>query len=228
MSAESNREYLEQQQQVVRDQYKSADGDDGYDGNKIFYLNHNMEQNFQNANASKDGGMRRDILISEISKLILARPAEVQDALRQYFPNASVFSGSQLSSKALAGYVSDGLYNSKAFATEISGIIGQRSSADGDQTAGGIISNVSDVVKGIGGIFGGGKKAKAKNKAQADAAAAEAAKAKALLAAQVAAMGKTKTAGSKMAFYIVGGLLVAGGIGAAIYFATKGKKTAAA
>lgn len=221
MSAESNKEYLDQQQQIVRDKYKSADGADGYDGNKMFYLNHNMEQNFQNANASRDGGMRRDILISEISKLILTRPGEVQVALKRYFPNTSAFSGPQLNAKQLSGYVADGLYNSRAFATEISGMIGRKASADGDQSAGSIIANASDIVKGIGSLFGGGKKAKAKNKAQADAAAAELAKSKALLAAQVSAMGKGKSAGGKMAFYIIGGLLVASGIGAAIYFSTK-------
>ena len=193
-----NRTYFQMQYAQNRDKWMYANSDDSKV--KILYMNHNLKNNYMNANGSGDTKMKKDILMSEVAKLIVNRPDKVAEHLRK----AGYKISGRPSQRQLVKYTSDALHGSKKFATLIAkDIVGNGENYSVDYGAlidtgvkagaeagkaqpappkdwGAILGGASGVVSGLGGLFGGKKKAQAdtaKAKAEAEAAKAEAAKA---------------------------------------------------
>jgi hypothetical protein len=98
----------------------------------MIYMNHNKVANFMSANGSGDHKMKRDILLSEIAKIIVGNPRLVVFHLRE--------SGFKIennpSNSTLVTVVSNALNKSKKFATKMAHeILGSNYGATGTVTA---------------------------------------------------------------------------------------------
>lgn len=185
----TNKAYLQRAYQTNRNHWLSANSN-GNKPVKILYMTHDLKNNYMNAEGEENKTMKRDILMSEIGKLIVYQPNKVIDYLNQ----AGFKTKKRMySKKELVKMTSQALGTSKKFATMLVNEIvtgkGQnltfaqdavptKPKTDFTKTLG----TFSNILNGIGGIFGGRKKAEAgaaASKAEADKAAAEAAKAQA-------------------------------------------------
>ena len=197
----TNRKYLEAAEQEIRNEWKSAEGEkkNNY-SNKIIYMN-NFNENYRSANGAGDVAMKKDIIFSALATLINNQPEKVRIVYLESFPGEGRFLGR--SQRQLIKAVSSGLHRSRRFAVAIASLIISGNAAseslhsaagNGDEGGGGgtpkttetptpkidygqIVGRASDLVKGLGSLFGGTKKVKAeteKEKAAADKARAEA------------------------------------------------------
>lgn len=100
-------------------------------------MNHNTASNFMNANGSGDSKMKRDILLSEIAKIIVGNPRLVVFHLR----NSGFKVENNPSKSTLVTIVSNALNKSKKFATKMAHeILGNTYGATGDVAAGDAIT----------------------------------------------------------------------------------------
>ena len=204
----------------------------------MIYMSHNLISNYHSANGSGDDKMKADILTSEIAKLIAKHPDRVIEDLQ-----AEGFAITlPITPDNLVNEVADALNQSKGFAKRLVDDIlsGDYSfcCGDGDDKKeskdkkepkdkkpvdyGALMGSASDLINGLGNLFGGKKKAKAdteKAKAEAERAKYEAQKSlsektKALLASKK----------SNIGWYIGGGIAVAIAITTIVFIALKMKK----
>lgn len=194
----NNRTYLANAQKENRNEWKSADASNPEKTPiNMLYVKHNLRDNYFSANGLGDERMKRDIIISEIAKMIVNRPADVISALNRN----GVKTSTRPTHKELVGKVSDAMHNSQKFTTDLVSMFavnkrpmsadGSAAQTTGTQTTGvktqdyaAMAAGTADTVKFIGGLFGGKKKRKAQE-AKDRAAAAEAARQKALAQSQL-------------------------------------------
>ena len=186
-------------------------------------MKHDLMKNYTNADGAGDGEMQRDILISELAKLIVNSPQRV----RNHLHNMGFKVSAKPSKTELANLVSAALLKSEGFAKLLSADIisgsysfnvgGQMGPPTMDYTAPAptttkkawdwteFLKSSADLVNGFGKIFGGKPRADAdKARADADKAATNTDANKDLLAA-IAAMDKQP---ANMGLYIGVGILV--------------------
>ena len=190
-----NKTYLDNANARDRAEWKSADANSARPSNgvepiKMLYVQHKLGNNYLSASGTGDENMKRDILTGEIAKLIVRQPKLIGRLL--YKHRLKVPSSNNRSQLVVA--VSDGLYSNKKFAEDIAIAIARNRGADGSLSAEGdksdpaaVLQGAASLVKGLGDLFGGKKKAAAataqakaeaeKAKADAQKALAEAAKA---------------------------------------------------
>lgn len=135
----------------------------------MIYLSHNLKDNYLAAEGTGNAKMKRDILLSEIAKLIVKRPDRVVVLLKQ----AGLSQEGAPQYKDLVKLTARGLGKSKAFAKMITAeIIGKpvTVSADGAINYGDTLAAAADLVNGMGVIFGGNKKSAAESKKAQEAA----------------------------------------------------------
>ena len=226
-----NSTYLANAHAKNRNEWKSADADSVHEVDmdkepmKMLYVKHDLRGNYFSANGSGDARMKRDILMSEIAKLIVNRTDEVVALLGKY----GIKSSARPTYRELIKNVTKGLHRSQKFSLEIANMVAggrKRSSADGTTTDyAGMIGNTSDLIGGLGNLFGGKKKAKAQaaaDKALAARLRAEAelarAKAEAALKGAVKGVSGGKKLGSDIALYIGLGLAGATLVGVGIWY----------
>lgn len=213
-----NKTYLDNANARDRAEWKSADANsvppsNGVEPIKMLYVKHKLGNNYLSANGTGDENMKRDILTGEIAKLIVRQPKLIGRLL--YKHRLKVPSSNNRSQLVVA--VSDGLYSNKKFAEDIAIAIAKNRGSDGTFSAEGdkgdpaaVLQGAASLVKGLGDLFGGKKKAKAAT-AQA---AAEAARDKAAAQKALAEAAKAHAAGAgmkdNMKLYI--GLAVGAGI----------------
>ena len=191
----------------------------------MLYMEHNIESNYHNASGAGDTKMKSDILMSEISKLIVNRPDRVAQLINAHSGKAMVKNPNR---KQLISMLSDGLNKSPRFAKAVAlEIMGVEHAADAVKTKTptdvvGLLGGASSLVEGLGNLFGGKKKATAateKAKAEAEKAKAEAEKA---LHDKTSTIATLQGAKSHTTTYIMIGvgvaLVVAGGIVYVKYF----------
>ena len=215
----------------------------------MIYMSHNLISNYHSANGAGDDKMKADILTSEIAKLIAKHPDRViEDLQAEGFAITLPITPDNLVNKvADALFTSKGF--AKRLVDDI--LSGDYSfcCGDGDDKKeptsdlsndglkpkdkkepkdkkpvdyGALMGSASDLINGLGNLFGGKKKAKAdteKAKAEAERAKYEAQKSlsektKALLASKK----------SNMGWYIGGGIAVAIAITTIVFIALKMKK----
>lgn len=220
-----NKTYLDNANARDRAEWKSADANSARPSNgvepiKMLYVKHKLGNNYLSANGTGDENMKRDILTGEIAKLIVHQPKLIGRLLHRN--KLKVPSNNRA---LLVTAVSDGLYTNKKFAEDIAIAIAKNRGADGSLSAegdkgdpGAVLQGAASLVKGLGDLFGGKKKAKAAT-AQA---AAEAARDKAAAQKALAEAAKAHAAGAgmkdNMKLYI--GLAVAGAtlIGVGVWY----------
>ena len=204
-----NKTYLDNANARDRAEWKSADAEPI----KMLYVRHKLGNNYLSA----DGDMRRDILAGEIAKLIVHQPGVVVPLLHKYRIKVPSRSNS-----GLVSAVSDGLYNSQSFAKDIALAVARNRGTDGTYAAddkanpADTLGAAASLLKGIGDIFGGKKKAKAataqaKAEAERDKAAAARALAEATKA-HAAGKGMKDNMGLYIGLALVGAGLVSFGI----------------
>lgn len=220
----NNKEYFVSEDKKNRSEWKSASGsgdETPKEPMKMLYVAHDLKNNYHNATG--DAKMKRDIIMSEIAKLIVNRPDEVVALLEKYDLKVP----KKPTHKHLVKAVSHGLHKSKKFAADIAIlIVGKKElSADGDKTTdySSLLGSASDLVNGLGNLFGGKKKAKAQkaaNEAERKKLEAQAAleKAKGEAALNGASKGMGGDMSSNIGWYIAGGVAVAAVIGFSIYW----------
>lgn len=173
-------------------------------------MTHNLSKNYRNANGAGDVKMKSDMLMSELAKLIVNRPARVVELLNEF---ASAGIKGIPGTKRLSKLVSGAMNKSKAFAKAIvkEMLVQPVRSADGDKSPsyGDILGNAADLVNGFGNIFGGSKKAKA----EADKAKYEAEKALAEKANAVSSAGNTGPQKSNMKYLLIVPLAIGAAVG---------------
>lgn len=192
-------------------------------------MEHNIESNYHNASGAGDTKMKSDILMSEISKLIVNRPERVAQLINAHSSKGIVKNPNR---KQMISMLSEGINKSprfaKAIAMEILGVDGSHS-ADAVKSAtkqptdyAAILGSASGIVNGLGNLFGGKKKATAateKAKAEAEKAKAEAEKS---LHDKTSTIATLQGAKSNTTTYIMIGvgvaLIIAGGIVYIKYF----------
>ena len=76
-------------------------------------MKHNLKNNYHNAEGVGDEDMKREILLSELAKLIVYSPGRVVSALRR----AGIFVPEKTRKAQLVSMTSNALYKSKKFAT---------------------------------------------------------------------------------------------------------------
>lgn len=196
----------------------------------MLYMEHNAAANYHSANGAGDSKMKTDILMSEISKLIVNRPERVVQIINRHRKNKIVKTPNR---GQLVSTLSAGIQNSprlaKELAMEIMGVE-HKFSADSTKTAtpakttdyAKLLGDTANIVNGLGNLFGGKKKATAateKAKAEAEKAKAEAEKA---LHDKTTTIATLKGAKSYTTTYIMIGaglaLVVAGAIVYVKYF----------
>lgn len=226
-----NSTYLANAHAMNRNEWKSADAGSAMEIDidkepvKMLYVKHDLRGNYFSANGSGDARMKRDILMSEIAKLIVHRTDEVASLLNKY----GIRTSARPTYRELTKKVARGLHQSQKFSQEIANMVAggrKRRSADGTTTDyAGMIGNTSDLIGGLGNLFGGKKKAKAQaaaDKALAARLRAEAelarAKAEAALKGAVKGVSGGKSLGSDVALYIGLGLAGATLVGIGIWY----------
>ena len=181
----------------------------------MLFMKHNFVSNYQNADGAEDNNLKRDILISEIAKLIVNKPQKVISLLSESGYDVSA----GISSEDLSVAVVSTLSRSEKFATLITEEILRSDlsfSQDGTKpNLGESLGSIALIISGIGSIFGGKKRAEAdKAKAEADKARARADSDKAKASAEKSMIEKVMTLkliqgkGANIALYITGGLLL--------------------
>ncbi len=203
-----NREYLKKQQSIIRDEWKSADA-----GSKMIYWQHNLANNYLGANSNRDNGIKSDIIISELAKLIVNKPVVVLDIYFKNF-NEKISNGRRAIVKAVA----KGLNKSQKFAKDIAIEIAKQNrmtmrSADGAD----ILNSASGIVSGRGSIFGG-KQAVATAQATAEAAKANA---EAELHKATAAIAASQNTKSNIGVYILVAIGIGGVVGVVLWAVRK-------
>lgn len=135
----------------------------------MIYLKHDTRQNLKNADGTNDGDMKRDIIMSEIAKLIAIKPEVVVG----YLTAAGFKVPNNPSSKQLVKLTSDAIFKSKLFtlfiAEEIIGMGRVKSlNGDGGQQVdwNALAQSTVALVNSIGENFGKGKNNKDKQNAQ--------------------------------------------------------------
>ena len=226
----NNSQYLAIAHEKNRAEWKSADasGNTYAEPMKMVYKEHNLRSNY--LNASGDERMKRDILMSEIAKLIVERTGEVVSLL-----NKAGFNVPQNpKQKHLVKAVVNGMHKSKRFTKEIIMLIAKggkkKLSADGtSKDYGSIMSGASDLLNGAGNLFGGKKKAKAQAAAsEAERKKLEAEAALEKIKGENALMGAVKGVGGDLGSNIGRNIAIGIGVGALLgtgiwYFGFRGK-----
>jgi hypothetical protein len=107
-----------------------------------------LMSNFNGAILSKDNEMTKDILLSEIHKLLDSKPQVLIENLNK----SNVATSRSISKRDLIHKVVDALYDNAAFRGEISkSILSQYNNADGDAGE----KSANSILGAMGGIFGG-------------------------------------------------------------------------
>lgn len=191
-------------------------------------MTHNVSANYHNASGAGDYQMKRDILLSELSKMVVNRPQRVMQLINTHKGGKSI---KQVNQGQLIKMVSDGLQKSPRFAKAIAlEILGVESNFSADSKPlvkttdpakstdwSKILGDASSIVNGLGNLFGG-KNLANKAKSEADKAKAEAEKALAEKANTVATLNGAK---SNITTYVLIGLgvvVVIGGVVAYVKF----------
>ena len=202
----------------------------------MIYAKHSVKGNYHQAHGAGDNKMKKDILLSELAKLIINKPQLIKESLDA----ANLPAPANHTTKELVASVSLGLMQSRKLARLLTEDILQTDAelnAAGDESVpapskrisgAGVLAGLTagaTIVSGLGSLFGGKKKAAAANASSAAAAAAANqaaikanARAQAALAAQAAGLAAMNKTGSNMGLYIglgAGALLLIGG---AVYY----------
>lgn len=214
MAQSENKRYLEKEHEKNRAEWKSADasGNTYAEPMKMVYKAHNLKNNY--LNASGDDRMKRDILMSEIAKLIVSRTNDVVGLLRKAGFNVP----EKPKQKHLVKAVVNGMHKSKRFTSEIMRMIAKgekRVSADGTTSDyGSILGSASDLINGAGNLFGGKKKAKAQAAAsEAERKKLEAEAALEKIKGENALMGAVKGVGGDLGSNIGRNIAIGIGVG---------------
>jgi hypothetical protein len=164
----NNKTYLSKEESKAKDEWKSADAEGKNRKSGIIYWNHQPGKNYFSANGAGDNDMKTDILMSEVSKLIVGNKKKVVELLNLN----GIKTSNSISLNALANKVGRTLYSNPAFSKSIALEIvqkGNNMSADGEKFAK-VAGAASDAAKNlndlIGNVFGG----KSKNQKQAQEA----------------------------------------------------------
>lgn len=117
----------------------------------------NMMSNFSGAINSQDNDMAKDVLLSEIHKVLDKNPEVLIEALN----NSGIATSSTISKRELIHKVVEALYESKKFRDNISKIIIQNNEQESynnltGQNVGKVTSSISDAGPKIGGGAAGG------------------------------------------------------------------------
>lgn len=209
-----NKQYLASEEAKARDEWKSADADGRYRKSGIIYWNHEPGKNYFMANGAGDTDMKTDILMSEISKLIVNNKPRVVELLNQN----GVQTSSGISTNSLSDKVGESLYGNPQFAKAIAAELvqsGSKLNADGTKaTFTELTGTLSDAAKNVNNlirtIFGGINKNKNRGKQSTE-----------VLKDNVDAVKKINGAGIGAAGYILIALGVSAAIGLTIYLAKK-------
>lgn len=219
-----NKTYLDNAHARDKAEWKSADAGtrivNDSEPIKMLYVRHKLGKNYLSANGTGDENMKKEILTGEIAKLIVYQPDTIVSLLSKNRIKASSRSNS-----GLVAAVSDGLYSNRRFAQDIAIEIAKNRGNDGTYAADEKTANTADtlgaaasLVKGLGDLFGGKKKATASTKkAQAEAEKAKADAAKALAEA-TKAHAQGSGISNKITYYIIGSVLAASAIVAGIWY----------
>lgn len=106
-----------------------------------------LMSNFNGAILSKDSEMTKDILLSEIHKLLDGRPDVLIEALNK----SNIATSKSISKRDLIHKVVDALYENERFRVEISkSILSQYSNVEGDTEG----RSANEILGAMGGIFG--------------------------------------------------------------------------
>lgn len=232
----NNSQYFSAEHSKQRNEWKSANAEDVVSSKpiKMLYMQHNFHKNYHNASGLGDADVKRDILMSEIAKLIVYKPEEMSGMLKKYGIKIS----DKPTQRELTRQMAEGMYRSQNLAEEVSQeIAGGSKEFHGDGATAtdttkkdsvdyaALVGNAAELVKGIGTTFGGKKKAKSQ-KAATEAeikrlkAEADLEKLKAMGALKKAVKGVSggKDMESNIGMYIGIGLGVAAVVGFAIYW----------
>jgi hypothetical protein len=155
----------------------------------------NMMSNFSGAINSQDNDMAKNVLLSEIHKVLDKNPEILIDALN----NSGIATPSTISKRELIHKVVEALYESEKFRDNISKFVIEGNEQESSNFVGAIIATAGTT---IGAIFKGVQN-KNKNKAQREAD-------KNKLLAEVLADKPKKT--NYLPIIIIGGVLLIGGI----------------
>lgn len=155
----------------------------------------NMMSNFSGAINSQDNDMAKDVLLSEIHKVLDKNPEILIDALN----NSGIATPSTISKRELIHKVVEALYESEKFRDNISKFVIEGNEQESSNFVGAIIAAAGTT---IGAVFSGVQN-RNKNKAQREAD-------KKKLLATVLADEPKKT--NYLPIIIIGGVLLIGGI----------------
>lgn len=155
----------------------------------------NMMSNFSGAINSQDNDMAKDVLLSEIHKVLDKSPEVLIDALN----NSGIATPSTISKRELIHKVVEALYESEKFRDNISKFVIEGNEQESSNFVGAIISAAGTT---IGAIFKGVQN-KNKNKAQREAD-------KKMLLATILEDKPKKT--NYLPIIIIGGVLLIGGV----------------
>ena len=172
----------------------------------MLYEQHDIIGNYMRAGASGERKVQKDIILSEISKMVALCP----DCVVSLLNKAGIETKSGISNRSLVKKVSDALNTNLKFARMmIVEILSTRKSASGGGN-GGVPKKTADrIVRGVGVVFGANGNATSKNNAESE------------LLKKTETIREMNGLSSNIGKYIGWSLFIGASVGVVIYFYNK-------